>query len=110
MLVLSRAMDTAVAKAREHGVGIVGTHHTATSTGALGYYAEKVTQLDTVAVVDALAAGWPAKEAVRFAWRVAVAAPSISADLSFPKGALRAARACSTTSTQRRRRARRGSC
>jgi hypothetical protein len=42
MLVLSRAMDMAVAKAKEHGFGVVGTHHTATSTGALGYYAEKV--------------------------------------------------------------------
>jgi len=42
MLVLSRAMEVAVEKAQAHGFGIVGTHHTATSTGALGYYAEKV--------------------------------------------------------------------
>lgn len=45
MLVLSRATTLALDKAREHGFGIVGTHHTSTSTGALGYYAEKVRDL-----------------------------------------------------------------
>ena len=42
MLVLSKAMDMAVEKAKAHGFGIVGTNHTSTSTGALGFYAEQV--------------------------------------------------------------------
>jgi LDH2 family malate/lactate/ureidoglycolate dehydrogenase len=42
MLVLSQAMRMAIDKAKVHGFGIVGTNHTSTSTGALGYYAEQV--------------------------------------------------------------------
>ena len=41
MLVLHRAMTMAIERARNGGFGIVGTHGTATSTGALGYYADK---------------------------------------------------------------------
>ena len=36
MLVVERAVDVAAGKAAEHGVGIVGTNHTASGTGALG--------------------------------------------------------------------------
>lgn len=53
MLVLHRAMEMAVAKAKAHGFGIVGTHHTSTSTGALGYYAEQVAQQGLLALVFA---------------------------------------------------------
>jgi LDH2 family malate/lactate/ureidoglycolate dehydrogenase len=42
MLVLHKAMEMAVEKAKAHGFGIVGTNHTSTSTGALGFYAEQV--------------------------------------------------------------------
>lgn len=42
MLVLSRATDMAMERAKASGFGIVGTHHTSTSTGALAYYGEKV--------------------------------------------------------------------
>lgn len=42
MLVLSKAMEMAVERAKGMGFGIVGTNHTCTSTGAIGYYAEKV--------------------------------------------------------------------
>jgi L-2-hydroxycarboxylate dehydrogenase (NAD+) len=41
MVVLTRATDLAIEKAREHGVGIVGTNNTNTSTGAIGYYANR---------------------------------------------------------------------
>jgi L-2-hydroxycarboxylate dehydrogenase (NAD+) len=42
MVVLSLAVQTAVEKAREHGIGLVGTYNTASSTGAIGYYARKI--------------------------------------------------------------------
>ena len=51
MLVLHRAMQLAAEKARAHGFGIVGTHHTATSTGALSYYAETLGKSGLIGVV-----------------------------------------------------------
>jgi len=42
MLVLKTAVDMALDKAREHGLGIVGTTNTLTSTGAIGYYAREI--------------------------------------------------------------------
>lgn len=42
MLALHRATTMALDRARSQGFGIVGTHHTATSTGALGYYVDKI--------------------------------------------------------------------
>jgi len=39
MVVLRAALDLALEKAEAHGFGLVGTHHTNTSTGAIGYYA-----------------------------------------------------------------------
>lgn len=42
MVVLTRAMHIALEKAQAHGFGIVGTHNTNSSTGAIGYYAEKI--------------------------------------------------------------------
>ena len=42
MIVLDKAAEIAIEKCKQHGVGIVGTNHTFTSTGALGYYAKKI--------------------------------------------------------------------
>ena len=39
MVVVKRAVDMALEKAREHGFGMVGTNNTASSTGAIGYWA-----------------------------------------------------------------------
>jgi LDH2 family malate/lactate/ureidoglycolate dehydrogenase len=36
MVVLHKATVEAIAKAQEHGAGVVGTNNTSTSTGALG--------------------------------------------------------------------------
>jgi LDH2 family malate/lactate/ureidoglycolate dehydrogenase len=53
MVVLHKAMETAVSKAEEHGFGICGTNNTCTSTGALGYYAENVAKRGLIALVFA---------------------------------------------------------
>lgn len=42
MVVLSQAMEMALAKAKRFGFGIVGTSNTCSSTGAIGYYANKI--------------------------------------------------------------------
>ena len=39
MVVVSRATEVAIEKAKAHGFGIVGTMHTNSATGAIGYYA-----------------------------------------------------------------------
>ena len=39
MVVMDRAMNIALEKAKKYGFGIVGTNNTCTSTGAIGYYA-----------------------------------------------------------------------
>jgi LDH2 family malate/lactate/ureidoglycolate dehydrogenase len=44
MVALKAALDVAINKAREHGIGIVGTNNTSTSTGAIGYYANAAAQ------------------------------------------------------------------
>lgn len=41
-VVIRKAVDIAIAKAREHGIGIVGTNNTNSSTGALGYWAGQI--------------------------------------------------------------------
>ncbi len=41
-VVMHKAVTTAVSKAKEHGFGIVGTHDTNSSTGALGYWANQI--------------------------------------------------------------------
>ncbi len=41
-VVIKKALDMAVAKAKEHGFGMVGTNNTNTSTGALGYWASMI--------------------------------------------------------------------
>lgn len=42
MVVMSRSCDIAIAKAKEHGFGIVGTRGTNSPTGAIGYYARRI--------------------------------------------------------------------
>ena len=44
MLVMQRAVDTAVAKARQSGVGLVGARNGSATSGALGYYLEAIAQ------------------------------------------------------------------
>ena len=52
-LVMQRAMSMAIAKAKEHGFGIVGTNNTNTSTGALGYWAKQIAQQGLIGFVFA---------------------------------------------------------
>ena len=42
MVVSTYASDQASALARTHGIGLVGTFNTSTSTGAIGFYAERI--------------------------------------------------------------------
>lgn len=90
MLVLSRATDMAVEKARQHGFGIVGTHHTATSTGALGYYAERAAAAGLVAIVLAqspeFVAPHGAKKAVFGTNPIAIGVPANSSSSSASGG------------------------
>jgi len=51
MLALMAAVETATAKCKEHGFGLAGTRNTPSSTGALGYYAQKVAEQGLIAVV-----------------------------------------------------------
>eukprot|EP00899_Mesostigma_viride_P015494 jgi/Mesvir1/23946/Mv10717-RA.1 len=51
MVVVHRAVELAVDKAARNGFGIVGTHGTCTSTGALGYYCNKIASRGLVALV-----------------------------------------------------------
>ena len=53
MLVLVRAVEMAVAKAADHGFGIVGTNNTSTSTGAIGYYAARIARAGLLGFVFA---------------------------------------------------------
>lgn len=51
MVVVSYAMKLALQKAAEHGVGIVGTNNTNSSTGAIGYYASQIAQAGYIGLV-----------------------------------------------------------
>jgi len=51
MVVMERAVDEAVRSASSTGVGIVGTRGTATSTGAIGYFAERAAELGFVCII-----------------------------------------------------------
>ena len=53
MVVIHKAMDMAIEKAKTHGFGICGTNNTSTSTGALGYYAQKIAEEGLIAMVFA---------------------------------------------------------
>lgn len=47
-----RAADKAVELAKEHGVGVVGTNHAHTSSGAIGFFARRVAQAGYIAFVS----------------------------------------------------------
>jgi L-2-hydroxycarboxylate dehydrogenase (NAD+) len=51
MVVVSYAMKLAIQKASEHGIGIVGTNNTNSSTGAIGYYASQIAQAGYIGLV-----------------------------------------------------------
>ncbi|MBI4121036.1 MAG: Ldh family oxidoreductase, partial [Parcubacteria group bacterium] len=53
MVVVNQAVDTAIQKAKEHGIGIVGVNHINTSSGALGYYAKRIAEANLIGVVFA---------------------------------------------------------
>ena len=55
MIVMDLAADTAIAKAKKSGVGIVGNFGSSESTGALGYYAKKIADQGLIGIAYASA-------------------------------------------------------
>jgi len=53
MVVVNKAVDMAIQKAKEHGIGIVGVNHINTSSGALGYYAKRIAKEGLIGFVFA---------------------------------------------------------
>ena len=53
MLVMMKALEIGITKAKEHGFAIVGTNNTNTSIGAAGYYASKVAEEQMIGFVHA---------------------------------------------------------
>jgi L-2-hydroxycarboxylate dehydrogenase (NAD+) len=53
MVVMMKALSIALDKAKEHGFAIVGTNNTASSTGAIGYYAKKIAEQGLIGFVYA---------------------------------------------------------
>lgn len=51
MLVANRATDMAIAKAKEHGIAVVGAHGINSSSGALGYYMNKIAKQNLVGLL-----------------------------------------------------------
>jgi len=51
MVVMSQACELTITKANEHGFGIVGTHNTNSSTGAIGYYARQIADAGLIGFV-----------------------------------------------------------
>ncbi len=53
MVVVRHALEIALEKARTQHIGIVGTHNTASSTGAIGYYANKAAEAGFIGLIFA---------------------------------------------------------
>lgn len=53
MVVMKQAVETATAKAKEHGFAIVGFNNTTTSTGAIGYFARQMADQNLLGFVFA---------------------------------------------------------
>jgi L-2-hydroxycarboxylate dehydrogenase (NAD+) len=53
MVVVNKAADLAIRKAKEHGLALVGVNHLNTSSGAIGYYAKKIAQQGLIGFVFA---------------------------------------------------------
>ncbi|MBI1280149.1 MAG: hypothetical protein GC179_18625 [Anaerolineaceae bacterium] len=51
MVVLTYAMKLAIQKASEHGIGLVGTNNTNSSTGAIGFYASEIAKAGYIGLV-----------------------------------------------------------
>ncbi|KXZ54908.1 hypothetical protein GPECTOR_4g980 [Gonium pectorale] len=51
MLVLHKATQMAIERAKSQGFGIVGTNHTPSSTGALGYYVDLISREGLIGIV-----------------------------------------------------------
>jgi len=51
MVVMTQATELVINKAQEHGFGIVGTHKTKSSTGAIGYYAREIADAGLIGFV-----------------------------------------------------------
>ncbi|MCY3977643.1 MAG: Ldh family oxidoreductase [Chloroflexi bacterium] len=51
MVVVSRATELAIEKAKAHGFGIVGTRRTNSPTGAIGYFARQLADADLIGFV-----------------------------------------------------------
>lgn len=51
MVATAKAVEIATALADEHGVGVVGSNHTFTSSGAIGYFARKVAEAGYIGLV-----------------------------------------------------------
>ena len=57
MLVLNDAVDRALEKANTSGFGIVGSYNTASSTGAIGYFAGRIAAAGLIGIVASSAPG-----------------------------------------------------
>jgi LDH2 family malate/lactate/ureidoglycolate dehydrogenase len=55
-----RAADKAVELAEQHGVGVVASNHTHTSSGSIGYFARRVAEAGYIAFVSVANGGWAA--------------------------------------------------
>jgi LDH2 family malate/lactate/ureidoglycolate dehydrogenase len=51
MAVVNRAVETAIQKARDHGIAVVGCSNYASATGALGVWTKKITDAGFVGIV-----------------------------------------------------------
>jgi LDH2 family malate/lactate/ureidoglycolate dehydrogenase len=53
MVVVNRAVDLAITKAKEHGIGLIGVNHINTSSGAIGYYAKRIAKENLIGFIFA---------------------------------------------------------
>ena len=53
MVVVNYAVDLAIKKAQEHGIGLVGVNHINTSSGAIGHYAKRIAKKNMIGFVFA---------------------------------------------------------
>jgi LDH2 family malate/lactate/ureidoglycolate dehydrogenase len=60
MVATVKAAEKAVDLAREHGVGVVASNHTHTSSGAIGYYARRVAKSGFIAFIAVGNGDWAA--------------------------------------------------
>lgn len=53
MVVVNHAVDIAIQKAKEHGIGLIGVNGINTSSGAIGYYAKRIAKEGLIGIVFA---------------------------------------------------------